>query len=131
MILSVGAHGKRPLVQLVQARQYFFRKERQVCDRLLMRQVAALAHHQKMAETAGQIIESCDLVIHLIRGAGEDAAGIDEVPHRGRLLVDQPAVRRLQRPIAGVGAGADLAAGGGAGAIFAGEIVPHSSARFA
>ena len=40
---------------------------------------AALAHHQEMVEAADMGVKGLDLAPHLVRGAGEDKAGVDRI----------------------------------------------------
>src|SRR5262249_16302919 len=73
-------------------------REGNVGDGLVMVQEAALAHHQKMPETADMVVEGAQLAEHVVRRAGKNEAGIDRVGDGHRAGIEIAAVARLNPP---------------------------------
>src|SRR5882757_2272887 len=63
--ISLGRRGSGliGLTQLFEARQHFFRKERQIADRVLVRHETGMAHRQEIAHATARRGEIDDLII--------------------------------------------------------------------
>ena len=76
--------------------QDFLAEHGQVVDRVLMRDVPALCHHEEMAEAADVVVERLHLLEDVVRCAGEGDASLDELVDRRFIYVDLLAVSELQ-----------------------------------
>src|SRR5438477_6178224 len=79
-------------IELAQPWQHFFCKQRDVGDRVFMVEETALAEHQQVAKPADTVAERLDLVVHVIRCAGEAGTALDQLLYRGGGLFDRIAV---------------------------------------
>ena len=94
-IVGVGTtreEGLRRCAEFPQARRDLLTEQRDVCLGILVRQVAALAEEQQMADPAHAGVERLQLVEHVVRRAGEHRFGIHELLHRRRAVIDRVAV---------------------------------------
>ena len=83
---------ERPGVQFVQPRLNFFGEHRWIRHFLSMGQATAPTHHQKVPESAGEIIDFRDLIVDLIRRTGSRSS---RCHLRRRDGADRSAYRRI------------------------------------
>jgi len=87
-----GGELARLRVESGQARQDFFREQRDVGDRIGMVEKAALAEHQQVAKAANRLVQRLDLCEDVIGVAGGTGAAVDQLLDRRGRLVDRVAV---------------------------------------
>ena len=78
--------------KLGKTRQDLLAEQSQVVDRVVVSDVATLAHHQEVAEAADMAVKRLDLLDHHVGRACEADASVDEFLDARPVRVDPPAV---------------------------------------
>src|SRR3984893_672319 len=92
MIKGCWAAASGTSAELGKTRQDLLAEQCQVIDRVVVSDVATLAHHQEVAEAADVAVKRLDLLDHRVRRAREADAGVDKLLDARPVWVDLPAI---------------------------------------
>jgi hypothetical protein len=92
MIKGCSAAASGTSAEPSKTRQDLLAEQCQVVDRVVVSDVATLAHHQEVAEAADVAVERLHLLDHHVRRAREADAGVDELLDARPVGVDLAAI---------------------------------------